>query len=162
MRYASERDPQLVGLLRRASLGFLAGTVLLAVLSWRMHSELLATLGVVSLLFGIGSFWTLRVTWYEITADRLRIRCGPSRVAIKWENVVRVQPSRDRRNAPALSLDRLQIDYRQGNRWRSVLISPENRQQFLDDLCGVCGLIAEGDAYVRGGDAGLEAAPPQS
>ena len=162
MRYVSERDPQLVGLLRRASFGFFAGTVLLAVLSWRLHSELLATLGVVSLLFGIGALWTLRVTWYEITPDRLRIRCGPSRLAINWENVVRVQPTRDRRNAPALSLDRLQIDYRQGNRWRKGLISPVNRETFLAELCQAAGLTAEGDSYVRGGDAGLETAPPET
>jgi len=162
MRYASERDPQLVGLLRRASVGFLAGMVLLAVLSWRMHSELLATLAVVLLLFAIGTGWTLRVTWYEIGADRLRIRCGPSRLAIPWESVVRVQPSRDRRNAPALSLDRLQIDYRHGSKWRKVLISPVNRAQFLDELSRIAGLTADGDTYVRGGDPGAQPAQPQT
>jgi len=153
MHYASQRDPQLVGLLQRASVAFLIGAPLLAIVSWRIHSELLAMLSAVVLALGIGCLWTLHATSYEITADRLRIRCGPSRMAIPCETVLRITPSTDRRNAPALSFDRLQVDYDQGKRRRSVLISPVNRNQFLEHLCKVAGLeMAQGadeGSYVR-------------
>lgn len=163
MRYDSARDPQVVDLLRRASGGFFIGAGVLALLAWRFHSDLLAMVAVVTLLLAIGCLWTLRLTWYEISAERLRIRCGPSRLAVSWESVVRVIRTQDRRTAPALSFDRLQVDYRQGKRWRSVLISPVNREQFVEELCRVAGLVAEADAYVRSGEApGPEKASPHT
>jgi len=133
-RFPSRRDPQLVTLLRRATWGFLLGGGALLVLGAVGGGDIVVVLAVVALALGVACAWTLRATWYECTLDRLRIRSGPSRMAIRWENVLRIVPSQDRRNAPALSYDRLRIDYRHGKSTRTVLVSPRNMQAFLDAI----------------------------
>jgi hypothetical protein len=157
MRYASQRDPQLVGLLRRAAALFVLAAVGLAITAWRLHSDLLAMLGIVCLAFGAGSLWTLRATWYEITVDRLRIRCGPSRLAIPLESLQRITPCVDRRNAPALSFDRLRVEDGKAERPRTVFIAPQPRLRFLEHLCAAARLEPAGHNYVRA--AGTPASP---
>jgi hypothetical protein len=149
MRFPSRRDTQLVLLLQHAGIAFLLGAVVLVTVAALVDSELLLVLGGVSLTLGVGCFWTLRVTWYDTSADGLRIRCGPSRMTIAWENIERVLPSRDRRNAPALSYERLQLDYRRGSRQRTVLVSPDDREMFLQHVQRHAGLVREGGHLLR-------------
>jgi hypothetical protein len=149
MRFPSRRDAQLVLLLRRVGIAFLLGAVLLVTLAALVGSELLLVLGGVSLTLGVGCFWTLRVTWYDTGATCLRIRCGPSRMAIAWEHLEHVMPSHDRRNAPALSYERLQLDYRSGRKQRTVLVSPDDREMFLRHVQRHAGLVREGEHLVR-------------
>jgi hypothetical protein len=149
MRYPSERDPSLVNLLRRAAGFFLLGAGMLIALTLRFGSDLTAFLSIILLALGIACLWTLRQTWYEITPTRLRIRCGPSRMAIPWEEVQRVSHSEDRRTAPALSFRRLRIEYQQGKRQRTVLISPQDQEGFLEEACAQGLLHEEGDGFVR-------------
>ena len=149
MRYASQREPSLVNLLQRAGGFFLLGAGLLIAVTLRFGSDLAAFLSIILLALGIACLWTLRQTWYEITPKRLRIRCGPSRMAIPWEKLQRISYSEDRRNAPALSFRRLRIDYKQGKRPRTVLISPQDQEEFLKEVCAQGRLHKEGNAYVR-------------
>ncbi|GIV59560.1 MAG: hypothetical protein KatS3mg043_0649 [Rhodothermaceae bacterium] len=71
---------------------------------------------------------------YRLAADALLIRSGVIRYRVPYDAIVRVRPTRNPLASPALSLDRLRIDYRAGNRRRFVLISPRHRQSFLHEL----------------------------
>ena len=75
--------------------------------------------------------WTLFGTRYELTPGRLRIRCGPFRWNVSLNEICAVTPTRNPLSSPALSLDRLRIDYGRGS---SVMISPRDQARFLAEL----------------------------
>ena len=75
--------------------------------------------------------WMLLGTDYTIEPDRLVVRCGPLRWRIPLSDIHAVTPTHDAFSAPALSLDRLRIDYGRG---RSVMISPRDRTRFIAAL----------------------------
>ena len=83
--------------------------------------------------------WLLTGTSYELTDDELRVRCGPFRWCVPLREVRAVVPSRSLLSGPALSLDRLRIDY---GRARLLLISPKDRQRFLSELQNRCATLA--------------------
>jgi len=67
-------------------------------------------------------------TVYTVTDRELRIRCGPIRKSIRREEIHRIYETRSPLSSPALSLDRLRIEYGRG---RSVMISPADKKEFL-------------------------------
>ena len=71
---------------------------------------------------------------YEITPPDLLIRSGLTRSRITLSSIEAVQPTRNPVSSPALSLDRLQIDYRKNAKLTSTLISPERKDAFLNEL----------------------------
>ena len=75
--------------------------------------------------------WLLLDTNYTVTADTLQIRSGPFRWRIALSDVREVSPSRSWVSSPALSLDRVRIRYGVG---RSILVSPREKQRFIDSL----------------------------
>ena len=79
--------------------------------------------------------WLLLDTNYTLTAEELLVRSGPLRWRIALGDVREVLPSRSWASSPALSLDRLRIRYGQG---RSILISPREKQRFIDALRERC------------------------
>lgn len=86
----------------------------------------------VTLLLGAGlPLWVLRGTRYELTPGRLLIRCGPFRWTVPLKEIRAVEPTRNPLSSPALSLDRLRIDYGRGS---SVMISPRDKARFLAEL----------------------------
>ena len=88
----------------------------------------LRTLLVIVLIFVL---WTALGTSYTLDARSLHVRCGPFRWTIALSEIHSVTPTRDARSSPALSLDRLRIEY--GAR-RPILISPRDQEAFLRDL----------------------------
>jgi hypothetical protein len=161
MRYTSQRDAPLVNLLRRAGALFLVGAAILTGLSLKFSNDVFAVLAIILVALAVASLWVLRETWYEITQTRLRIRCGPSRMAIAWENLLQVAHTQDKRNAPALSFHRLRIDYQQGKHTRTVLISPQEQDGFLRELCEKAAMYREGDIFVRRVDEAAKDNAPQ-
>ncbi len=79
--------------------------------------------------------WLVLDTNYTLTADELRIRNGPFRWRIALSEVREVSPSRSWMSSPALSLDRLCIRHGSG---RSILVSPREKQRFIDALRERC------------------------
>jgi hypothetical protein len=75
--------------------------------------------------------WLLVSTRYLLLQQELQIRCGPFKWTVPINEITAVAPTRSPWSSPALSLDRLRIDYAQG---RSIMISPEPRQEFLRQL----------------------------
>lgn len=79
--------------------------------------------------------WLLLGTDYALTAQELCVRSGPFRWRIPLDQVRRVSVSRSWLSAPALSLNRLRIDY---GRAGTLLISPRDRQAFVAALQRSC------------------------
>lgn len=92
--------------------------------------------GDASILFLIAAFillFTVAVTLpcrYTLLDDAVSIRCGLICYQIPYADIRDVQPSRSLRSAPALSLRRVAITTDR----RTVLVSPKDRDRFLEDL----------------------------
>jgi hypothetical protein len=88
--------------------------------------------------------------YYEITPSTLLVRSGWIHREIPLASIQRAFPTHNPLSAPALSLDRLQVEYMQGSLPRFVLISPQDRPGFLRDLADRAGdLQVQGDQLVR-------------
>jgi len=86
---------------------------------------------------------------YGITVDALVVRHGLVRQRIRLADITDVTPTRNPLSSPALSLDRLQIRFGEGF-FKSVMISPADRNGFLTELAERAGLRRDGDRLVRG------------
>lgn len=75
--------------------------------------------------------WLLCATHYTLTPTQLAIRCGPFSWQVPLKDIRAVHPTRNPLSSPALSLDRLRIDYGLG---KSIMISPTDRERFLREL----------------------------
>jgi hypothetical protein len=86
----------------------------------------------VLLLIGCGlPLWVLSSTKYTIAAPLLLVRSGPFRWKIPLAEITKVTPTRNPLSSPALSLDRLRIEYGRG---RVCMISPREKDAFLREL----------------------------
>ena len=75
--------------------------------------------------------WVYLSTYYVLEGNELRIRSGPFRWRIAIEEIHGVSATRLPWSSPALSLNRLRIDYGE-DKW--ILLSPERREEFLQRL----------------------------
>lgn len=75
--------------------------------------------------------WLVATTYYKIEADHLFISCGPVEKRVPLSEITGITPTNNPLSSPALSLDRLRIDYGQG---QSVMISPRDKDGFIRDL----------------------------
>lgn len=89
-------------------------------------------LGVLLMIF-IGWIWFK--TGYTFNDKELVAREGPFRWKINLENINRVRRTRNPLSSPALSLDRLEIEYSNG---KFILISPADKETFLNTLKERC------------------------
>jgi hypothetical protein len=85
-------------------------------------------------LLGLALWGCYRIT-YEITPTDLTVRVGPFRTIVPLDRIAEVFPTRNPLSAPAPSLDRLQINYRNdSSKTKSILISPKDMEGFVRDL----------------------------
>jgi membrane protein YdbS with pleckstrin-like domain len=75
--------------------------------------------------------WLLLTTRYRLSDERLDAHSGPFHWSVPVSEIVDVSSPRGASLGPALSLDRIRIEYGGG---RSLAISPENKQAFLRQL----------------------------
>jgi hypothetical protein len=75
--------------------------------------------------------WLLGSLRYFLSDETLRIRCGPFKWRVPIREITAISPTRSPLSSPALSLDRLRIEYSQG---RAIMISPEPREEFIRQL----------------------------
>ncbi len=71
-------------------------------------------------------------TRYVITDTAMTAWCGPFRWMVPRHEIRSIMRSRDTRSSPALSLDRLLIDYGAGP--KQILVSPEDQEGFAAAL----------------------------
>ncbi len=130
MRFESKRDLWLILILR------LTPFIVLVAVAGGWYAEHRSMRGpiagvfvlVVFELFFFESF--LRSTYYVIDAGTLIIRSSFFTWRVPIAEIRSITPTRSGRSAPALSLDRLRIEYRA----RSILVSPENPERFIEAL----------------------------
>lgn len=85
----------------------------------------------VLLIPGALSLWILWSTDYTFTGTDLHIRSGPFRWRVPVHSVRAVSPTRNPLSSPALSLDRLRIEYGYS---QTIMVSPTDKTGFLDAL----------------------------
>ena len=85
----------------------------------------------ICIVAGALPLWIVFSTKYAMFEQTLEIDCGPFHWSVVIADIERIEPTRNPLTSPALSLDRLRIDYGRG---RSIMVSPENRSQFLRSL----------------------------
>lgn len=84
-------------------------------------------------IVGLGGalpLWFVGSTRYTFSGAELHVRCGPLQWRIPLTDVRSVTPTRNPLSSPALSLDRLRIDYG----LRSIMVSPLDKDGFLREL----------------------------
>jgi membrane protein YdbS with pleckstrin-like domain len=126
--YASKIDAWLVTVM---ALGALAALVACAILlsapvphGWVIAVPLLViTVGL--------PIWLFTTTRYQFQGSYLLIQSGPLKWRLPIEQIKTVSSTRNPLSSPALSLDRILIEYGQG---KSIMISPKDRQGFLAEL----------------------------
>ena len=126
--YPSKVDTWLLGVIAVAALGALAAcAVLLAApvpRGWMVAIPLfLTTVGL--------PVWLFTTTNYQFRGEELLIRSGPFKWSVPIRQVKTVSDTRNPLSSPALSLDRILIEYGQG---KSIMVSPKDRQGFLAEL----------------------------
>ena len=106
-------------------------------------------MAVIAILFVCGIYFGLVFPMrYGIGDGKLVVRFGQCRQSIALQDVLEVRPTRNPLSSPALSLDRLHVQYGQGF-FKAVMISPADRDQFLADLAAAAGLERDGVRWVR-------------
>jgi hypothetical protein len=85
---------------------------------------------------------------YGLDETNLIVRFGVCRQRIPLADISEVRPTRNPLSSPALSLDRLRVQYGLGF-LKAVMISPADRDGFLDDLARRGGLRRDGDRLIR-------------
>jgi hypothetical protein len=127
MRFESKRDLWLVLLVRLTP----AAVLLVIGNAWyQTHGDLRgpiagAVIVILLELFFIESI--LRSTYYVIEGDMLIIRSSFLTWRLPIHEIRSLTPTRSALSSPALSLDRLRIDYGR----KSILVSPAERERFV-------------------------------
>jgi hypothetical protein len=83
---------------------------------------------------GVGAaaiWWLHRSTTYTLSESQLCVRSTGLSWCVPLRDIRAVTPTRDPLASPALSLDRLRIDY---GPLKSIMVSPANRELFLKEL----------------------------
>lgn len=77
---------------------------------------------------GIFLLWIWFKTGYKIEGNSLTIMYGPIKKEIKIEDVESIRETKNPFTAPALSMDRIEINYA---KYKTVTISPKDKTEFL-------------------------------
>jgi membrane protein YdbS with pleckstrin-like domain len=85
---------------------------------------------------------------YGLDDTHLIVRFGLCRQRVPLADISEVSPTRNPLSSPALSLDRLHVQFGRGFT-QAVMISPVDRDRFLDELARRAGLRRKGDRLVR-------------
>jgi hypothetical protein len=109
-----------------------AASVMAVVIVSVVESPLLGLAISPLLLLSVGlPVWLLCATSYTFAATDLDVRCGPFSWRVPLREIRAVTPTRNPLSSPALSLDRLRIDF---GRMRSIMISPQDKDGFMKEL----------------------------
>jgi len=120
--FRSKVDPWIASVCLAGPLGALGA--LLAVRSTGKREDLLVTLVLVVAAIGL-VVWILLSTIYRFDNPNLIVRSGPFRWTVPVAEITSVTRTRSPRSSPALSFDRLRIEY--GSSRREVIISPRDQ-----------------------------------
>ena len=124
-------------------------SMIVTILAIQRGNPMEMILGIGSMLFLAGIYFGLVFPMrYGIGSSHLIIRYGIFRQHVQFNDIVEVRPTRNPLSSPALSLDRLHIQFGSGI-FKAVMISPTQREQFLADIAKSAGLDQVGNRLVR-------------
>ena len=102
--------------------------VVMGAAATQAESPLEATILIVAALVIVALLGSMLIgTHYTVDGNTLRIACGPFRWKVPVDAIESVEPTRNPLSSPALSLDRLRIQYGK----RRILVSPADKAGFL-------------------------------
>ena len=78
--------------------------------------------------------WTWFKTGYEVTPGYVTVQSGPIKKKIPIYEIKKISKTKNPLSAPALSLDRLEINYGQ---FGMALVSPKDKQKFISLLTSI-------------------------
>ncbi len=126
--YRSKIDVWLMAVLAMA----IAGSLLAALTVLSVRSPTAWAIAALTAIVGAGlPLWLLLATHYTLERGQLVVRSGPFTWRIPVADITSITPTSNPLSSPALSLDRLRIEYGQG---RSLMISPRDKEQFVRDI----------------------------
>ena len=120
----------------KISVGIVAPVILitgaLLVVSLIESDWIVFLIGLAITLFVIHLFFT---TYYLVDGSILQIKSGfLYNKELSIYSIVKLEETTSPLSAPAISLDRLEVFY---NRFDSIIISPENKTDFIKHLCDI-------------------------
>jgi Bacterial PH domain len=125
MRFISKCDRWLMLLLHAtAVVQIMAGTFIL----WSGPERWAGALLLATAAF---LWWLVATTFYVVGDTDVLIRSGPFWWRVPLHEIDSITPTWNPLSSPALSLDRLWICYRVGNRKRAIMVSPLDKAGFL-------------------------------
>jgi membrane protein YdbS with pleckstrin-like domain len=102
--------------------------VIMSIAATQVNSSVEATVLIVAALAIVALLGSMLVgTHYTVAGNTLRVACGPFRWKVPIDSIEKVEATRSPLSSPALSLDRLRINYGK----RRVMVSPSDRAGFL-------------------------------
>lgn len=126
--HRSRRDGWLIGVLAGSAV---ASWVAAIAVVWAGVPNAWMTAALVAGLGTLLPVWLLVSTRYTIDGDTLLVQCGGLRWRIPVAEITAVTPTTSALSSPALSLDRLRIDYGHG---KSLMVSPQDKEAFLREI----------------------------
>lgn len=81
-----------------------------------------------------GVLWMQFATYYRIDGDALFVRCGPLRWTIPLDAITSVTSTDDPTAGPALSLQRVRVQFTKNGRADEIFISPDDRDGFIEAI----------------------------
>ncbi|MFI8553735.1 PH domain-containing protein [Psychrobacter sp. NPDC077938] len=109
-------------------------TVSVPLWQWKRdaHKSLIQTILMTVILIPFAALMLIPFfsTKYILTNDQLQVDSGFSVQKIELTDITYIMPTRSMSSAPALSLDRIKIEYRN----KEVLISPKDRASFYQEI----------------------------
>jgi hypothetical protein len=102
--------------------------------------------------------WLTYPLYYQITSSEMIVRCGMlMHRQFTLASIDEVRPDRNPASAPAWSLDRLRVDYRKNGEHAFIMISPEDKDAFMEELARAApGLEMRGARLVRDSEGYLD------
>jgi hypothetical protein len=100
----------------------------IAILRTEMNILSLVVIGVLGVALPV---WLIAGTRYILGSEQLVVHAGPFRWRVPLKDITSITPTHNPLASPALSLDRLRIEYGQG-KW--VMISPRDKEQLMSDI----------------------------
>jgi hypothetical protein len=88
------------------------------------------------LVFGV-ILWSFKSTYYAVEGSTLIVKSAFMTWRIDIHHIDEITPTRNPMSSPALSLDRLELRYRQLGTSRTILVSPREKRRFLEALRAV-------------------------
>ncbi|MCW5568069.1 MAG: PH domain-containing protein [Dokdonella sp.] len=126
--HPSKIDAWLAVVLATAMLGALVA----AIMALAVPSPVAWAISAFTAIVGIGlPLWLLLSTRYTLARGELLVQSGPFRWRITVADITGIVPTSNPLSSPALSLDRLRIEYGPG---RSLMISPRDKERFMRDV----------------------------